>query len=118
MKKIDNTILIAKEIARVVSSRDLVYNIKKEIERKKTKDIYLDFLNVEFISRSAAHEFILLQNELKNKLFSKKYINFVNVNDSVREMLRMVAANIVMPNKNKPILNLERTDIQTLIKNI
>lgn len=119
MKNTTNTILIAQQIAEIISSRDFVRDvIKREITKNKHKIINLDFSNVEFVSRSAAHEFISLQSELKNKFFNQKYINFINTNDNVKNMLRIVAANVAIPNRAIPTLNLERTDIQTLVKNI
>jgi len=119
MKNARNTILLAKRIAEIISSRDLVREIiKKEILKNKNKIINLDFSDIEFVSRSAAHELISLQNEMKNKFFNQKHINFINTNSSVANMLRIVAANIAIPNRRTPILNLEKTDIQTLVKNI
>ena len=111
----NNTISISQDIAPIVSSRDLVRNLEKDIAKKQDSQVNLDFTNVEFISRSAAHEFITLQQRMKAKKFYKKEVLFVNVNEDVKRMLRIIAANKAMPEAPKPKVHLEKTDIQSLM---
>jgi hypothetical protein len=83
------------------------------IVKSWTKAIDLDFNNVEFVSRSAAHELLLLRDSLNSRFFMRKEINFVNANNDVTNMLRIVAANRVAP-KPKEELHIQKTDIDHL----
>lgn len=116
MEKQSSTILIAQRIAKIVSSRDLVRNLEKEISKKQHNLVELDFTDVEFISRSAAHELLALQEKMRTRRFKKKEVRFINTNEDVKNMLRIVAANKAMPETTKPLIQLEKTDIQSLIK--
>ncbi|OGY84908.1 MAG: hypothetical protein A3F54_04145 [Candidatus Kerfeldbacteria bacterium RIFCSPHIGHO2_12_FULL_48_17] len=82
----------------------------------KTKEVKLDFSDVEFVSRSAVHEFLSLRNQLQKKSWKKKNIEFTNTNESVKEMFRTVAANIAIPKNKRLLEKIEKIDIQTLIK--
>lgn len=78
---------VEKEIAPIVGSRDVV---KALVERMNVaKKIILDFKNVEFISRSAAH--VLLEYKRNNP---DKIIEFRNMNQSVKNMFYLVEAQI------------------------
>lgn len=116
MKKINNTISIIQKIAKIVSSRDLVKNLEREISKNPYDVVQLDFTNVEFISRSAAHELIILQERMRTKRFKKKEVQFINVSNDLKKMLRIIAANKALPEKSKPKVHLEKTDIQSLMK--
>ena len=72
----------------------------------------MDFINVKFISRSAAHALLLMKENLRNK----KNISFINTNKDVAEMLRAVAANRIIPKSQKPQFNPEKTNINSLLK--
>jgi anti-anti-sigma regulatory factor len=111
-----NTISIVQTIAPIVSSRDLVRNLEKVIAKVKADSVDLDFTNVEFISRSAAHEMIILQERMRVKTFKKKEVRFTNTNDEVKKMLRIVAANKAMPEAPKPKILLEKISIQSLLE--
>ena len=71
---------LGKEIAPVLSSRELVRELEKKVAGRK---VILDFKNVEFISHSFAHE--LLMYKLRNQ-----NIELVNMNPSVAKMLEVV----------------------------
>lgn len=118
MSKTTNAIHIAQQIAKIVSSRDLVYKLKKEVLKSKEPSVQFDFTDVEFVSRSAAHEFLMLQEEMQNRLFKKKTIQFTNTNENIKQMFRVVAANLAMPKNQKPELELKKTDIHTLLKSV
>ena len=115
MEKRRNTILIVEKIAKIVSSRDLVHNLEKEVSKQEHSTVNLDFTNVEFVSRSAAHELLLLQEKMRTKTFKKKEILFVNTSDDVKKMLRIVASNKAVPESSKPRIRLEKIDIHTLM---
>ena len=109
-KKATKIIQIAKLLAPIISSRDIIAVLKKKIITAKSSLIELDFSSVEFISRSAAHELILMKEDLRNK----KEISIVNANDAVTQMLRIVAANRIAPKTQKPKFNPKRVDIKFL----
>lgn len=110
-----STINIARTLAKIVGSRDLTDALKEVILKANTSAVDLDFSEVEFVSRSAAHELLSMKEDLKRKLLNKKEINFVNANRDVTEMFRVVAANKAVP-KVKPIFKAERVDIESLTK--
>lgn len=93
------TIKIAKEISEIISSRDVSNILKKEIDRTPTYEVQLDFDNVQFVSRSAAHELIELQQLFAERSAPIK-VFFINTNPSVANMFRTVAANRVLPIKD------------------
>ena len=109
----ENTIKIADFIAPVISSRDVANILKKAILKINFPIIEIDFTNVEFISRSAAHAFILMKEDFQRKPFKKRKVIFINTNKDVNEMLRIIAANRVAP-KPKPDFCAEKVDIANL----
>jgi len=68
----------------------------------------LDFSNVEFISRSAAHELLKIREEYK--VNENKYLNIKNANENVFKMLEIVAKSMVVK-KEVPKLNLVKRRI-------
>jgi len=74
----------------------------------------LDFVDVKFISRSAAHSLLLL----KERLQAKKDISFINTNEDVTNMLCVMAANRAVPKKQKPDFNPQIIDINSLFKEV
>lgn len=113
-----NIINVAQILAPIVSSRDVIKKLKDAAMRADAKSVDLDFRDVEFVSRSVAHELLLMRDDLKRKFFKKKDISFINTNDNVREMLRVVAANRVLSKKSKLKFTAERVNIDTLLKDI
>lgn len=93
------TIKIAEEISEIISSRDVSNILKEEIDRTPTYEVQLDFSNVQFVSRSAAHELIELQQLFADRSVLIK-IFFTNTSPSVANMFRTVAANRVLPAKD------------------
>lgn len=106
------TINIAKLLAVIISSRDVAEILGVEIKKADTKSVVLDFTNIKFISRSAAHSLLLLKDKLKNN----KDVSFANAEKDVSEMLRIVAANRAYPKNEKPEFNPKRIDINSLLK--
>jgi anti-anti-sigma regulatory factor len=107
MKKLYN---IAKLIAPILSSRDVISsNLNKKIKSANTEFVYLDFKDVEFISRSAAHEMILLKEN------SAKEIYFTNMNKTVEKMFAVVEKSRKKTTQNKIIkFKAEKLDITEL----
>lgn len=108
-------IRIADKIAPIVSSRDIIVKLKNDISRLRAKEVSLDFTDVNFVSRSAAHELLTMKEELKRKALRKKNIIFINTNNDVKEMIRTVASNRAVPQKNKVEFNAETVSIDSIL---
>ncbi len=115
-KTITINVDIAKNLAPIVGSRDVVSSLKKTIEKAHAKAINLDFSAVEFVSRSAAHELLVLKEKLNKSFFRKKAINFINASDNVTEMFRTVAANRALPKIEAAELEIQTIDVEHLSK--
>lgn len=110
----NSTIDMAETLATIISSRDIVDRLNAHIKAISTKQVSLDFKRVEFVSRSAAHELLTIKEDWKRKkLFRDKEINFINTNEEVSTMLRVVASNRAVP-KAKPVFRAEHVDAKTL----
>ena len=107
---------VAKNLAPIVGSRDVVSSLKMTIEKAYAKAINLDFSAVEFVSRSAAHELLVLKEKLNKSFFKKKVINFINASDNVTEMFRTVAANRALPKSKIEESEIETIDVSYLSK--
>lgn len=114
MKENEKTIInIAKEVAPIISSRDITDVLEGIILKAKTKLVNLDFSDVEFISRSAAHAMLLMKDNLCRKLLNKKEIYFINTNNDTQTMFRAIAANRALP-KKKPDFKPKKISITTI----
>jgi anti-anti-sigma regulatory factor len=107
---------VAKNLAPIVGSRDVVSSLKTTIEKAYAKAINLDFSTVEFVSRSAAHELLVLKEKLNKSFLRKKIINFINASDNVTEMFRTVAANRALPKSKIEAVEIETIDVSYLSK--
>ena len=115
MKNSSKKILdIARLVAPIVGSRDAVRALEKTISKEKAKSIDLDFRNVEFVSRSATHEFLIMKEAVARKMLNKKTISFVNLNQDVKDMFRVTAANRAVP-KSKPEFKAKTISIENLM---
>lgn len=106
-KKVIN---ISREIAPILNSRDVIRDLSRMVKKLKSKKIDLDFKDVKFVSRSAAHELLIL----KEKLSMQKDIKFVNSNSEVENMIRLVASNRAVSKKEKIDFKVERISIHNL----
>jgi len=113
-KKSYKKITISRLLAPIISSRDVVTILEKTIEKTNIKLVDLDFSDVKFISRSAAHALLLMRERLQ----AKKDISFINTNEDVANMLRVVAANRIIPKKQKPEFNPKRININSFFKEV
>lgn len=107
-----NSINLLKKIAKNISSRDVVQKLNPIIEKINAKRIELDFNDIEFISRSAAHELLLIKEKWFYK--QKKKLIFQNTNDDVKKMIKAVASSRAIPDKNIKKINLKVTNIKNL----
>ena len=103
---------IAKKIASILSSRDAIRNLDKLIKKAKTDLVELDFIEIDFVSRSAAHELLLLKEKFSRQ---SKIISFINANQDVSKMLRIVAANRALPSQKSTEINVPIVSIKSLI---
>lgn len=104
---------ISQIVASIIGSRDVAHNLKKSIMRSWSYNIVLDFKNVNFLSRSAAHELLSLKEILKHNLLFKKEVTFVNVNESVAQMLKTVATSRILPKAHEE-LHIKKIEIDSL----
>lgn len=112
MEKDHKTLIkVARVLATVIGSRDVVDLLKPSILQSDDESVVLDFQDVDFISRSAAHELLLIKEEARIK---SKELSFENTNKDVAEMLRVVAANRALPKFERPDFKPEKTDIDSL----
>lgn len=109
-KEAKKVIKIAKFIAPIVSSRDVASNLESAILKAKSEIVDLDFSDVEFVSRSATHALLSIKEDLQRRQTEKKVVSFVNANEEVQEMFRIIAANRAMP-KIKPNFEAEKVNI-------
>jgi len=89
-------IKIARKISNIISSRDVLSILRNEIKKSAANVVILDFADVQFISRSAAHELIELQQMLAEEIRFREIV-LSNTSPDVSAMLRTVAANRVLP---------------------
>lgn len=110
------TIRVSELLAPIISSRDVVDVLEDKSKKTDTESVVLDFSNVKFISRSAAHALALLKERVESRVSNRKSLSFVNANSDIVEMLRIVAANKIYPKDKKPEFNPEEIDINSLLK--
>jgi anti-anti-sigma regulatory factor len=103
---------IAEKIASILSSRDAIRNLDEPIQKAKTDLVKLDFVEIDFVSRSAAHELLLLKEKFDRQ---SKSIFFINANQDVSKMLRIVAANRALPLQKSTEFNVPIVNIKSLI---
>lgn len=90
------TINMATLVAPIISSRDVMSAVREEVERQLQPVVQLDFADVQFISRSAAHELLQMKEQLAHK-DPKIQVEFQNTSGDVAKMLRVVASNRAVP---------------------
>jgi len=105
---------ISREIAPILNSRDVIKDLSRMVKKIRSKKINLDFKDVKFVSRSAAHELLIL----KEKLSIQKDIKFVNLNLEVENMIRLVASNRAVSKKEKIDFKVEKISIYDLCPNM
>lgn len=112
------TINVASIVAPVLASRDVISALKSEIQKTSTQQVELSFAEVEFVSRSAAHELLRLKDWFSTQ-DSIKAIEFINANEEVSKMLRTVASNRAIPKTTEnaaTIKTISISDLETAAK--
>ena len=97
MKYID----LGMEYSCTLTSRSII----REIESQYGDELLLDFKNVDFISRSFAHELILCINK-------NPQIRIINANQNIQKMLNVVKKSL---NKKRSITKISRENIMSAI---
>ena len=117
-KQDNKTILkMANLFAPIMGSRDITISVVEEaIKKTNTALVVLDFSDIKFISRSVAHALLFIRNNLKRRLFRKKEISFINVNDDVGKMFSIVENNQTYSSQKKPNFNPQKISIDSLLQ--
>jgi len=84
-----------------ISTRRELRGILREFN-SDTSCVHYDFSEVEFISRTAAHELFLLFNESKTL---EKEIKFYHFTTEVKKMIKIVVGSFNKMNQNNKFLN-------------
>jgi anti-anti-sigma regulatory factor len=61
------TIKIEEFTSPIISSRIIIDDIEKIIQKSPVTEVTIDFDKIEFISRSAAHQLLLMKDKLAHK---------------------------------------------------
>ncbi len=93
---------------KILTSRDIVKKYKKIIDNIHNDVVVLDFSNVDFISRSTAHEFLKLKEYYKVK--KSKYLEIQNINEDISKMFEIVAKSMVI-RKKQPELKIVTKEV-------
>jgi anti-anti-sigma regulatory factor len=115
-KQYSTKIDIAKLSATIISSRNIAKALEETIKKTNTELVILDFSDVKFVSRSAAHSLLVLKERLWSRVSNKKRISFMNTSNDITEMFRIVAANRALPKNENIKFNPEKIDIKLLLK--
>lgn len=107
---------IADLTGEAVNSRQVSDLLRDELSEVRSQEVHLDFSNVEFVSRSAAHELLQLQEELRNQKDGSQKIKFVNAPEEVEKMIRIVAANRAAPKNKKRKVNIEKVSADDIFQ--
>ena len=107
----NKAIKVAECLSPAISSRDIAKKLQPLIEKTDLPSVDLDFDQVQFISRSVAHELLTM----KESLAVKKQIVFINLSKDVKEMLRVTAANRIAPAHEEPQFNPSRIHVKDLM---
>lgn len=100
-------------VAPIISSRDVMSAVREEVERQLQPVVQLDFADVQFISRSAAHELLQMKEQLANK-DPKIQVEFQNTSGDVAKMLRVVASNRAVPQQSIESAEIKAVSIDEL----
>ncbi len=95
----------------IISSRDVVLLIKEELKKvdKEIKKVFIDFNNIEFISRSAAAALINFKES------ANKDIIYTGLEEDLAILLRLVAANKIYQIKKQNRPNLKKVKLAELL---
>ena len=117
-KEKSTRIYMSKLLAKIINSRDVMDVLEDVIKKTNTELVVLDFSNIKFISRSAAHALLLVKEKYECKSYNRKFVTFKNAIYDVSEMLRIVNANKAYPKEKKNEFNPKKIDITSLFKQV
>ena len=115
-KEKSTRIYVNKLLAEIINSRDVMDVLEDAIKKTNTELVVLDFTNIKFLSRSAAHSLLVLKEKFECKSSNRKIVSFENAIYDVSEMLRIVNANKAYPKEERVKFNPKRIDITSLFK--
>jgi anti-anti-sigma regulatory factor len=102
-------------LAPIVGSRDVVNQLAPIIKATNEKAVYLDFSDIEFISRSAAHELLQLKDSFAEV---NKSVYFINLPTPVEQMLEVVAVNRAVATPYKQQFSPKEVDAKTFFEKV
>lgn len=114
MEEKKTTIKVSHLFTPILGSRDIINKLGQFVINAPTERVDLDFQKLQFISRSAAHELLKLKEELFYRKRNKKEVAFINTNEDVAQMLKIVAANRALPKREIHELKIESINIASL----
>ena len=101
-----------------INSRDVATILKDILLKESSNSLDLDFSNIDFVSRSAAHELLSMKNEFYYSSERRKKIYFINTQEAVSEMLRIVAANRALPKNSNIDFNPKEISLETFLSQL
>lgn len=107
------TINVATVVAPVLASRDVINVLQNEIKKNDVPSVQLNFEQVDFISRSAAHELLKMKERFASQ-DHKRTIELTNTSEEVTKMLRVVASNRAVPKTKEKSIEIETISIEEL----
>lgn len=113
-KKSIKVINVAHKLAIIVASRDITHNLKQLVLAARLPKVSLDFQDVEFVSRSAAHELLVLREELSKKSPHAVELSFINTDEHVANMLKIVDSSRISPKKRPSNLHIKKISFDSL----
>ncbi|HEX9503025.1 MAG TPA: hypothetical protein VF974_01725 [Patescibacteria group bacterium] len=118
MEKSHKLIDVAVLVAPIIGSRDVANQLKHTLDQIDAKSVDLDFAKVDFVSRSAAHALLVMKEDFNRQWLNKKAIHFINTNNDIEQMFKVVATTHVLDKRAKPEFKPQEVDIDFLYKNL
>lgn len=112
MKQKTITINLSRLITKNIATRQAIKLVKDKISslaNLRNSILEISFANVEFISRSFADELLKLRKEVEKKDIT---FNFINTNNEIDDMLKIVSSH--KAKKNIKPVDLKAKDLETL----
>ena len=82
------TVNVAEKLSKDLALREVADSFLRWLENQPAKKLIVDFADINSISRSFAHQYVLMKNA------SHKSIEDINVPDNVAKMLKVVESQI------------------------
>ncbi len=82
-----NTVLLAEFISENLVFRDSVIDLFKQINESKLSKLFINFQDVQSITRSFAHQYVKMKEQ------SKKTIIHINIAPDIQRMFELIITN-------------------------